>query len=90
MGRAAYDTTGTPVMHDCQYSTICGSNFCGLTQPRNGQPTEVLLVTGRKKNQAFRSALSLLREEASLCEAQDLEKTHDEKENPQHDQPKET
>lgn len=89
MGRAAYDTTG---MHYCRcyHCANCDLGDQSINPSRYGQPTEVLLVTGRKKNEAFRSALSLLREEASLCEAKDLEKTHDEKENPQRDQPKET
>ncbi|UOF80783.1 hypothetical protein [Genomoviridae sp.] len=50
-------------------------------------PTEVIFLTGKKRNKAFRTALSLLRENASLSE--DLSKTHDEKENSQLDQPKE-
>lgn len=59
------------------------------TSSRNGHPTEVILVTGKKKNKAFRTALQLHRENASLQESQIVEKTHDEKENPQHDVPKE-
>lgn len=53
------------------------------------RPTQVWFVQGKKANRAFRSALALHREDASLQEEKDLPKTHDEKENPQHDQPKE-
>jgi len=62
------------------------------TQPasqQNGVPTQVLLISGKKANQAYRTALSLHRENASLSESTILPKTHVEKENPQHDQPKE-
>lgn len=51
------------------------------------RPTEIWFVQGKKANKAFRTALSLHREDASLSE--DLPKTHDEKENPEHDVPKE-
>jgi len=62
------------------------------TQPasqQNGVPTQVLLISGKKANQAYRTALSLHRENASISEPEILPKTHVEKENPQRDQPKE-
>lgn len=77
MGRGAYDTTGTLMSQQ------------NTSAPTNGVPTQVLLVSGKKANQAYRTALSLHRENASLSEATILPKTHVEKENPQHDQPKE-
>lgn len=62
------------------------------TQPasqQNAVPTQVLLISGKKANQAYRKALALHRQNASLSEPEDLPKTHVEKENPKHDQPKE-
>lgn len=50
------------------------------------RPTTVWFVQGKKANKAFRSALALHREETSISETH-LPKTHDEKENPQHDVP---
>lgn len=49
------------------------------------RPTTIYLVSGKKNNKAFRSALALHRENASLQE--DLPQTHDEKENPQYNKP---
>jgi len=57
--------------------------------PTNARPTTLWLVSGKNNNKAFRSALALHRENASLQEAYDGPKTHDEKENPQRDVPKE-
>lgn len=78
MGRGLYDTTGTLMP---QQNTSASTN---------GVPTQIYLVSGKKANKAFRTALSLYRENASLQESQILPKTHDEKENPQHDIGKET
>lgn len=45
------------------------------------RPTTLYLVSGKKNNKAFRSALALYRENATIQE--DLPQTHDDKENPQ-------
>lgn len=54
---------------------------------QNVQPTEVVLVTGKKANKAYRKALSLRRENANLSESPNPAShphpptNHDEKEN---------
>lgn len=52
----------------------------------DGVSPAVWFVQGRKANKAFRSALALHREDATLSEVQG---THDEKADTQHDVPKE-
>lgn len=55
MGRSGYDTTGTekPLSLDNGLSQIDTSQ---------GTPTQVLVVSGKKANKAFRTALSLHQE----------------------------
>lgn len=73
----AQDTGHSPGIYTCPTPTL--SAKMSAASQRNGIPTQVNLVQGKKANKAFRTALALHRENATLQE----KSLSDDKENEQ-------